>query len=119
MDQDTLTIRQQDKRSWLERLRGSWGGGEIELYLPGTLYQNLSIHTASGSVEIPNAFTFYHTRLHVVSGSVHCSCGVKKRLELKAVSGKLWVDTLLLWGKEAAGTQGGQRKAVGGGTEQP
>lgn len=27
--------------------------------------------------------------------------------------------TLLLWGKGAAGTQGGQRKAVGGGTEQP
>lgn len=108
VDQDTLTIRQQDKRSWLERLRGSWGGGEIELYLPGTLYQNLSIHTASGSVEIPNAFTFYHTRLHVVSGSVHCSCGVKERLELKAVSGKLWVEgqnspDLQLWVKTISG----------------
>ena len=106
--QDTLTIRQQDKRSWLERLRGNWGGGEIEVYLPGTVYRNLNIRTASGTVEIPNNFVFDSAILHVVSGNVSCSGGVRERLEVKTVSGRISLEGLCspclqLWAKTISG----------------
>lgn len=90
--QGVLTIQQQDRRSWLERLRGGWRGGEILVYLPDHVYQNLTIKSASGKVEVPDGFTLDTTSLHVVSSSVSCSAQVKKQLEVKTVSGSICLE---------------------------
>ena len=53
VEEDTLTLREEDTRRWFEKI-GVWAeNSRIEIYLPQTTYQRLSITTSTGDITIP------------------------------------------------------------------
>lgn len=109
VEHHTLTVQRQDRRGWLERLRASSStGGELNLYLPGQVYQGLTVQTISGNVIIPQDFQFQTAAVHTVSGSVRFSAGVQEAVKVKTVSGEIAVSqldhpTLLLTAQSVSG----------------
>lgn len=94
VEHHTLTVQRQDKRSWFERLRSSSTGGEIDIYLPGQVYQGLTVQTVSGNVVIPQEFQFQTAAIHTTSGNIRFSAETQEAVKLKTVSGEIAVSQL-------------------------
>ena len=89
-----LTIERTDNRKWFEHIGFMWhywGPIEVIVYLPERAYEDLYIRTASGSVEIPDVFSFTHAEVEGISGDIRFAAKVKEALLLKAVSGDIQV----------------------------
>lgn len=90
-----LTIERTDNRRWFEHIGFTWnywGPIEVIIYLPESAYEDLYIQTASGDIEVPDAFSFARAEADGVSGDVSFAAGVEGALRLKAISGDIRVS---------------------------
>lgn len=86
---NTLTIERTDNRKWYECIGIYWGRMEIIVYLPQTEYKTLEAASVSGSIDIPDNFSFTEAKVGSTSGSVNFSASVSKSLSAKTVSGSI------------------------------
>lgn len=91
---NTLTIQRTDNRKWYECIGIYWGRMEIIVYLPQTEYKALDIASVSGSIDIPDNFSFTEAKVSNTSGSVNFSAPVSGNLSVKTVSGSIKLDNI-------------------------
>lgn len=87
----TLTI--QKAKSPILRLRWfAFGEPSILLYLPNSHYEQLSIETGSGNMDLPQDFSFSNAQLKSSSGNICLESGVENKLSAETSSGYLLVN---------------------------
>lgn len=86
-----LSVRARDQRHWYERIGIFIADVGVELYLPQGDYEGLTVRTSSGSVHVPEDFSFDQVQLESSSGSVNFSAGVEDALAVKTSSGRICV----------------------------
>lgn len=82
-----LTVRQEDVRKWYAHIGVFIGETPVTIYLPETAYERLSVQTASGNAEIPDAFRFHTAEVSAASGNVRFCADVTEDLTVRTASG--------------------------------
>lgn len=88
---DTLEIVFEDHRTWQNLVGMSVQPLELNLYLPQSQYDQLELSTVSGSMTVPENFSFTQSTLHTTSGEVQFTAANSGSLSLESVSGELSV----------------------------
>ncbi len=92
VENGTLTIRHEYRRRWFQLIGVSFDNTEITVMLPEESYGKLGIITASGSIEVPEGFTFAEAQIGSVSGEAAFYADTHGALKLSSTSGDLTVD---------------------------
>lgn len=95
VENDTLMIKRTDDRRWYEHIGfmwNYWGPIEVIIYLPERAYQELSVRTVSGEVEIPQDFSFAQAEIDATSGDIRLMAAVRGDLSIQSVSGSIQVN---------------------------
>lgn len=87
----TLTI-QPAKSPIIRLFRFALGEPSILLYLPNSYYEQLSIETGSGNMDLPQDFSFSNAQLKSSSGNICLESRVDNKLSAKTSSGYLLVN---------------------------
>lgn len=89
-----LTVKQIDKRQWYEHIGilGSFQNLSVIVYLPEQVYENLAIHSTSGSIKVKEGFTFSNASLQNTSGSISCASRVAGALNVQNTSGSIRIS---------------------------
>ena len=61
----------------------------ITVYLPGTVYQALSVSSDTGDVEIPADFAFDSIQVHVSTGDVRCGASATGKVDIQTSTGSV------------------------------
>lgn len=94
VENDTLTVTQQDNRHWYDLFSFGWGPDmSVIVYLPQAEYDRLSIKSVSGSIEVPAGFDFQSAVLTTTSGKVSFA-GTSGSLHAESTSGKVVISNL-------------------------
>ena len=95
---ETLTILGEDGRKWYEMIwfgSGSvWGELEMAVYLPETRYEDLTITSGGGDLNIPSSFVFDVALLVSASGDVTFRGGAERSLTLQTASGDILAENV-------------------------
>lgn len=95
VENNTLTIERTDDRKWYEHIGFMWsyrGPIEVLVCLPERTYENLAIQTASGTVEVPDDFSFARAEVDGVSGDIRFEAAVRGDLFIRNVSGGIKIN---------------------------
>lgn len=87
-----LTVRMNDSRRWYEYTDFFIGNTSVDLYLPESSYDNLTVSTTGGSIHVPDAFSFDNVQVESSSGSVRFSAGAGETLTLRTAGGNITVS---------------------------
>jgi len=95
---DTLTITGEDGRKWYEMIwfgsGSAWGELEMAVYLPETRYEDLTITSGGGDLNIPGEFGFDIAFLVSASGDVTFRGEAERMLTLQTASGDILAENL-------------------------
>lgn len=97
VEADALAIRINNQKSWRDYIGFSLASPRITVYLPQAEYQALSISGSTGSVEIPEAFSFKNADISSSTGNVVFRASVAETLKIKTSTGNIRAE------KNAAG----------------
>ena len=89
VENDTLVIRELDRRQWYDHIGIFWGEIEITVYLPKTEYETLSIISNTGDIEAAKDFSFGNAEIVTNTGDVSFSAAVKNQLEITSDTGDI------------------------------
>lgn len=89
---DTLQIVFEDNRIWTNFISASFQPMEINLYLPQTQYEHLELETVSGTMTVPENFSFTQSDVHTTSGEIQFTAHNSESLSLESVSGNISVN---------------------------
>lgn len=87
--QDTLTVSQNETRTWYHHIGIYLGPVELTIYLPQDQYERLSVDSLSGTVTVPDNFSFDKLQVYTTSGSVYLTAQVAQEVCVNTVSGEL------------------------------
>lgn len=87
--QDTLTVSQNETRTWYHHIGIYLGPVELTIYLPQDQYERLSVDSLSGTVSVPDHFSFDNLQVYTTSGSVYLAAQVTEEACVDTVSGEL------------------------------
>lgn len=74
VEDNTLTIRTDDQRSWYDHLGIHIGQSSVvTIYLPQLQYDQLKVRTDTGDLQIPADFSFTSTQIHTYTGDIKWS----------------------------------------------
>lgn len=94
VQQNTLRIIFRDHRSWPDNVNVSTVPLEITLYLPQSQYELLNLDSVSGSITVPEDFSFSQAQVSTTSGKLEFYAPVSGNLTLESVSGPLEVSNV-------------------------
>lgn len=90
---DILTIEQVDDRAWYEKMFGFNGFHfykiKTAVYLPAGLYNELKIDATTGSLIIPNDFSFNKVNVNMTSGRVSLKTDINDYGYVEATTGEI------------------------------
>lgn len=89
VEDGTLKVLFSDKRSWIERISFFTKTLTMTVFLPEKEYGALTVATATGSVTIPDSFSFGEIAVRVGTGSVLCDASADGTIDLKASTGSI------------------------------
>ncbi len=96
LENQTLTINVEDTRKWYDYINNiTFETPNITVYLPENLYGNLSINTATGSIEIPENFKFESINLATKTGSIKNYASADSNITLKTDTGAILVEKVM------------------------
>ena len=90
--QNILRIIFRDHRSWTDNMNAS--PLEITLYLPQSQYEQLNLDSVSGSITVPEDFSFSQAQVSTTSGALKFYAPVSGNLTLESVSGTMEVSNI-------------------------
>ncbi|MBS7262371.1 MAG: DUF4097 family beta strand repeat protein [Eubacteriales bacterium] len=89
VEDGTLKIRAEDNRAWYER----WGlfraTPSTAVYLPADQYDALIVYGRTGTVFIPERFTFGTVFINVTTGNIICRASANDSLTIRGKSGNV------------------------------
>lgn len=90
---DTLIIKSHDSRKWYEFFQfGLWfESPKMTIYLPKAAYEELSIDTSTGNINIPEDFTFESVEVDSSTSNVECYASVSEKIEIDTSTGNIIV----------------------------
>ena len=94
VENDTLVIRELDRRKWYDHIGIFWGEIEITVYLPKTEYESLKVVSATGDVEAAKDFSFGKAEVITSTGDVDFCALVKDELEITSDAGDITAQGL-------------------------
>ena len=68
---NALVIREKDCRKWYQHIGFNLTKGDITVYLPQSLYINLTVKTDTGDITVPENFIFDDVHLVTDTGNIH------------------------------------------------
>lgn len=90
---NALHIGVEDTRAWYERFGFfSFDSPKMTVYLPKKSYQSLILHTDTGSVDLPDSFTFDAIDISGSTGSVSCGASSKGMTTVKLSTGTVRIS---------------------------
>lgn len=90
-----LTIKQIDERKWHEKLFDfSFNYMKVEVYLPSSLYNSLSIHSSTGDIVIPHDYSFNSVDIKLNTGNVSFKSNVATSINIEASTGDITISDL-------------------------
>ena len=89
-----LSIRTEDKRTWVDHIGLHLGTPEITVYLPAGAYGQIVIETDTGDVEIPADFSFVTLRIQGDTSDVDCRADVSGAMEIALSTGDITLAEL-------------------------
>lgn len=87
--QDVLTVSQNETGAWYKHVGIYLGPVELTIYLPQEQYEHLSVASLSGTVTVPDNFSFDKVQVYTTSGSVYLTAQVTEEVCVDTVSGEL------------------------------
>ena len=87
--QGVLTVSQNDTGAWYNHVGIYLGPVELTIYLPQDQYERLSVDSLSGTVSVPDNFSFDNLQVYTTSGSVYLAAQVTEEVCVDTVSGEL------------------------------
>ena len=88
----TLVIDVENTKKWYDYIGSSFGNETITIYLPKAVYASLSVNADTGSVEIPEMFSFESVCVKVDTGSIDCYADVSNSIELQTARGSICAE---------------------------
>ena len=92
VEDGTLVIKVQDTRAWYEYIGINVGFPKITVYLPESQYASLFVKASTGSIKIPQDFTFTTADLTVTTGSVNFNASASEEIKIKTTTGNIRVE---------------------------
>ena len=89
-----LTVKQNgDVRKWYEYIGvlKAFQKPSIILLLPKQIYESLSVHSVSGSIQVQEGFAFSTANLQNGSGFILCNSSIEGDLNVKNTSGSIYI----------------------------
>ena len=84
----TLYINLENKRTWHDYIM-NFGSAKISVYLPKTEYAELAVKNSTGSVTVPESFSFSSADISLSTGNVSFSAPTVGSLSIKTTTGKI------------------------------
>ena len=94
VDQGVLTVRTEDKRKWYDHIGIFLKTPQIAVYLPAEQYESCQIENRTGTVSIPDSFSFGNVIITCSTGDVICKASVKEMLKIKTATGDIRLENL-------------------------
>lgn len=91
---NTLEIKLSDTRKWYEHIGINFSTPKITVYIPAGEYGSLLINSATGSVNIPEPFTFENMVLTLSTGSVHSLAKTKDTVKISTTTGNINLENM-------------------------
>ena len=84
-----LSVKVENGRRWYDYINLSFESPSVTVYLPAGTYEALSVKTHTGSVEIPQVYSFGSMELSTDTGDVRCDAAVMGLLKASSNTGNL------------------------------
>ncbi len=112
-----LTVKEKDSRRWYGYIGIFLEHGSVTLKLPQTVYENVSIVSASGNLQLNSGLTVKNANLSTQSGEIVCNADIAENLTAKTKSGNIRIGQVCVETLKAETSSGNIRleKAVSGG----
>lgn len=91
---DDLTIESVDKRKWYDYIGINFGNSKIIVYIPEKEYNNLTLKTDTGDVEIPKYFKFQNLDIKAGTGNIENSASAFDKINIKTSTGHIKVKNI-------------------------
>lgn len=91
---NTLTINENDNRKWYEYIGISIGNPKITIYLPDNEYNRLSVKESTGNIEIPKQFMFESIDISTNTGDVKNYASTSDLVKIKTSTGDIRVEDI-------------------------
>lgn len=92
--EDSLVVELIDERKWYEHIGIGFDTPKITVYLPQQEYGALSISSATGSVVLPDDFSFRQIDITESTGNVVNRASATESLKIKATTGNIRVENI-------------------------
>jgi len=91
-----LSIKEIDERHWYQKYLFNWDfrSMKVDVYLPETQYNDITIDTDTGDVEIEKDFTFVNMDIETHTGDTHVKCKATGNVSAKTDTGFIGFEDL-------------------------
>ena len=90
----TLNISVNDTRKWYEHISISVASPKLTVYLPQDKYTSLTINNTTGSVTIPQNFTFDDMKIKGSTGNFDCLASCSNLIDINLSTGRIKLNNL-------------------------
>ena len=95
VNDNTLEISVADNRKWTDYIGISALNTDMLVYLPHSIYKNLSIKTNTGDVEIPSYLEFENVNIKTTTADVELSAKVLNDIEITTITGDVLIENTI------------------------
>ena len=106
VENNTLTININDRRSWYDYAGFHFGSKKITVYLPKTEYDTLSVRKSTGNIEIPKDFAFADADISVSTGCVNFFAAAREAVRIVTTTGNIRVENTAVGSLDLSATTG-------------
>jgi hypothetical protein len=106
VENDTLTIKLVNNQKWYDHIGIHFVSPRITIYLPESVYGNLSVQADTSDVEIAENFTFEDITIAVSTGDIHMEGIVANNIKLTVSTGDVVARNIQCLQFSSAGSTG-------------
>lgn len=92
VENGTLLLQQQNNRKWYHYIGFHFGTPSVEICLPKTVFETLTLEGDTGDVVIPQELTFANVKIDSSTGKVDVRSQVEKTLAVQLSTGNILVS---------------------------
>lgn len=104
---EKLTIALVSEKAWYDYVGVNFETPKITVYLPGEMYDSLTIREDTGDVEVPEDFSFAQADISASTGDVRFAASVSDILKIRTSTGRIHVEGASAGTLELSASTGG------------
>lgn len=90
----SLSIELHDNRKWYDHIGINFSSPKVTVYIPEGKYTSLSVKTSTGTVNIPNNFSFESIDISGNTGSITCNSSAADNIKIKNSTGSIKLENV-------------------------